>query len=41
LGDLQKNTHISNFLEIHLVGAKLFHVNRGGEGWTDRQTRWS
>jgi len=33
LGDLQKNTHISNFMKIHLVGAKLLHADR----WMDRQ----
>jgi len=32
-----KNTHISNFMEIRLVGAELLHA----DGQTDRQTRRS
>ena len=33
LTDFSKNTQISNFMKIRLVGAALFHVDR----WTDRQ----
>jgi len=33
-GKISKNTQISNFMKIRLVGAKLFHANR----WTDGQT---
>jgi hypothetical protein len=32
LNRLLKNPQISNFMEVHLVGAELFHV----DGWTDR-----
>jgi len=32
--NFQKLFKYQNFIKIHLVGAKLFHVNR----WTDRET---
>ena len=34
LARLLKDPEISNFMRLHLVGAKLFHA----DGWADRQT---
>jgi len=34
-----KNTQISNFMKICLVGAECFHLDRRTDGWTEGQDR--
>jgi hypothetical protein len=34
--EFTKNTQISNFMNIRLVGAELFHADGRTHGWTDR-----
>ena len=35
---VSQNTHMSNFIKIHPVGAELLHVGGRADGRTDRHT---